>query len=287
MYDNTFSNYITIDFTLKSYNENNADILIAILSLYGFDSFSITQNGIITSIEDSKFDKSKIEEILKLLPEGFGKVTYAISYEDNKLLNKEWLDYNSPIIINNLCSISSLKHTEKPNLKYNIVIKSDNAFGTGNHKTTLLMIENILKFDLDDKKVLDMGCGSGVLAILASLMDADIVWAIDNNKIAIKNCNENIIFNNCDNIINIEGGVEVIPDKLFDVILSNINRNTVIDQIPYFAKQLSTGGLLLLSGFYMDDISAVEQKANANDLFIKEYSEKGDRVSVIFTEKHQ
>jgi ribosomal protein L11 methyltransferase len=141
-------------------------------------------------------------------------------------------------------------HEAKPDFPYQIVIDPKMAFGTGHHETTSMMMDLMLDADLTGKKVLDMGCGTGILAILASKLDAENITAIDNDPICFESVIENATLNNIENIKAICGSKEVIPDELFDIILANINRNILLDQIARYSEVLKSGGEIYFSGFY-------------------------------------
>ncbi len=278
-------NYYELSFLIEHFSKEFVEILIAKLSLLEFESFTDNENGCKAYILANKFHEDDLKEILSSLPNEYGNIQYTIKEIEQQNWNEEWEKNFEPTIIADKCIIHAPFHTDVPALEYNILIEPKMAFGTGHHRTTLMMIKHLLAIDVEEKKVLDMGSGTGVLAILASMKDADLVYAVDNDKWAHNNCLENIELNNLDNIIAIEGDISSVKDEFFDIVLANINKNTLIQDIAYYANILTTGGLLIMSGFYVDDIPAIEQEANANDLFLKKYLEMDNWASVVFSEK--
>ncbi|NOZ47203.1 MAG: 50S ribosomal protein L11 methyltransferase [Chlorobi bacterium] len=278
-------NYIELSFIITPFSSNTNEILTARLSILDYNSFKDTSTGFMAYTTVEKFNESEIKGLIEQLNFIDKKITYSFKEIQQQNWNQEWERNFEQIVIADKCVVYAPFHTNVPKLDYNILIEPKMAFGTGHHATTAMMIEHLLALDIAGKKVLDMGSGTGVLSILASLKNAELVFAVDNDKWAYNNCVENIERNNCDNIIAIEGDVNSISNDMFDVILSNINRNTLINDIDFYANVLNSHGLLIMSGFYVDDIPAVEQKANAQDLFLKKYLEKENWASVLFAEK--
>ncbi|MFC2086218.1 50S ribosomal protein L11 methyltransferase [Bacteroidota bacterium] len=278
-------NYFEFTFILANYSEEFNEILMAKLCLLDFDSFTETQNGCKAYISVNKLNKEELNEIIKETEKSLGKISYSCEGIMDQNWNEVWEKNFEPIIVADKCLIYAPFHTKVKMLDYNILIEPKMAFGTGHHATTAMMLEHLLDINLEEKKVLDMGSGTGILAILASMKNADLVYAVDNDKWAYKNCLENIELNNIENIFTIEGDVNSIKEELFDIVLANINRNTLIKDIGSYVNVLNTDGMLIMSGFYVDDIPDIEQEANAYDLFLKKYLEKDNWASVVFTEK--
>jgi ribosomal protein L11 methyltransferase len=277
--------YTELHFTIESFTTERLEILIATLSQLPFDSFSETDNGCKAYILSNKYNESDVNELCDQLYESLGLISYISQEIEQQNWNETWESNFDPIHIRDKCRIYASFHPLVPGFQYNILIEPKMAFGTGHHATTEMMLEHILKSDIDDKKVLDMGAGTGVLAILASMKGASVVYAVDNDHWAYKNCIENIENNNCENVIAIEGDINSISDKFFDIILANINRNTLISDIPSYINSLNSGGKLIVSGFYVDDIPAIERAANEHDLYLKQYLEKDEWASLVFEEK--
>jgi len=277
--------FIEISIVIQPYNKIASEVIMAEMSQLDFDSFIETQNGFKAYIESRKFDIDELKSILEKPTEEFGEINYKQKSIKQQNWNREWEKSFKPIVIRNECIIRALFHEINKNYKYNILIEPKMAFGTGHHATTSMMLEHILEIDIDGKEILDMGTGTGVLSILASLRGAKSILAIDNDTWAFNNCVENLKMNNISNVKALEGDSKSITGNTFDIILANINRNTLINDFWAYANALNKKGKIILSGFYVDDINAIEQKANSFDLFLKHYLEKENWASIILTEK--
>ena len=159
------------------------------------------------------------------------------------------------------------------------------SFGTGHHETTSLILEQMFDFDFSGETLLDMGCGTGILAIFAHMRGATNITAIDFDEWAYENCLENVKRNNCEQIQVLLGDASVIPNKTFDTIIANINRNVLLNDINFYAKQLKQSGRLFLSGFYTTDIEAIEKECNKNGLTLNKWNEKKNWAACIFTKE--
>ncbi|MCD7936731.1 MAG: 50S ribosomal protein L11 methyltransferase [Tannerellaceae bacterium] len=279
-------NYYEITFLYSSPIDHEIinDILAGELAEIGFESFSPQDTGLIAYIAEKVYDKKVLEEQLKQFPlEGVG-FTFNENLIEGKDWNEEWeKNYFKPITIGNECIIHASFHRTEDTYTYDIVIDPKMAFGTGNHETTRLMIQEILQEEMKGKSILDMGCGTAVLAILAAKIGADKIVAIDIDEWAYENAKENIRLNNTDNIEVLLGGVDSIPaGSHFDLILANINRNILLNDIQTYAGVLKKGGLLLMSGFYTGDIPAIEKECNQYGLHLVSHTEKNNWAAVKF-----
>ena len=188
---------------------------------------------------------------------------------------------NPPIRIGKDCIIRASFHEHEPGYAYNIIIDPKMAFGTGNHETTFLMISEILKLDLTSKELLDMGCGTAVLAILAHMKGAGRVVAIDIDEWAYNNALENIRLNNTNDIQVALGGAEQIPAfGTFDIVFANINRNILLNDIRHYSECMKPGAFLYMSGFYVQDIPAIEEECKHNGLALLSHTEKNNWAAV-------
>jgi len=208
-------------------------------------------------------------------------IDYKVTQIESKNWNEEWeKHYFEPIVIGNECVIHSSFHKNVPKAKYDIVIDPKMAFGTGHHETTSLVIGRLLQMDLQDKTLLDMGCGTAVLAILAAMRGAKDIVAIDIDTWCTENSIENIAMNNIRDIDVQLGGAELLAGLHFDIVVANINRNILLADMEQYAACLSTGGELYMSGFYVQDIPLIEAEANRNGLTLIDYHEKNNWVAV-------
>jgi ribosomal protein L11 methyltransferase len=193
--------------------------------------------------------------------------------------NSEWEKNFNPIQVDNLVSIRAPFH-ENPNLKYDIVIEPKMSFGTGHHETTHMMVQHLLDLDLTNKKVLDMGCGTGILAIFAEMKGANPIDAIDIDNWCYQNSVENVERNNCSNIDVYEGDASLLINKKYDVIIANINRNILLNDMQVYMNCLSDNGTLLLSGFYQEDITIIDAEVSKYQFKIDKIIERNNWVAL-------
>jgi len=241
-------------------DDNAREILIAQLSDAGYDSFMETDEGLEAYISKDLFTPLN-GDLIPFLNASDYRFTITSEDLEEKNWNEEWeKNYFKPIVIGDKCLVRSPFH-EKPlkNPMYEILIEPKMAFGTGYHETTTLMILHLLELDSEGLRVLDMGCGTAILGILASMRGASQVLGIDIDKWAAANAEENIRNNNIDNMeIQLGDASLLIDNQQFDVILANINRNILLEDMPRYDKSAKPGTLIYLSGFYQQDLSKIE-----------------------------
>lgn len=258
--------FIQVNFNIEPYEEYIADVLAAELGELGYDTFVPTENGLEAFIASDVFNDSELKNLLANFVFETS-IDYKVTKIESKNWNEEWeKHYFEPIIIDNECVIHSSFHKNIPKAKYDIVIDPKMSFGTGHHETTSLVIGELLKMDLVGKKVLDMGCGTSVLAILAAMRGATDLLAIDIDSWCVENSVENIALNKISGINIKQGGAELLANQHFDIILANINRNILLADMEHYAACLSANGQLYMSGFYSEDIPLIEAEANRNGL---------------------
>jgi ribosomal protein L11 methyltransferase len=241
--------YIQVTFSFNTIEEYQQDLLIAELGDIGFNTFEEVDGGFLAFIDLNTFSEDQLKNVLEQF-EGDFECNYAISEIEGKNWNEEWEKNFEPLIINDQCYVRATFHEAQPAYPYEIVIDPKMAFGTGHHQTTTMMMQYVLETDVEGKEILDMGCGTAILAILAAKKGASSLIAIDNDEVCYESSVENAALNGITNLEAFCGGKEVIPSKEFDIILANINRNILIDQIPVYATVLKSGGQIFFSGFY-------------------------------------
>jgi ribosomal protein L11 methyltransferase len=276
--------YIELKCKLNRSNDNNSEQLMAVLGVLGFESFVEGENELLAYMPSKDFDPAILDNEM-LNPEVIGQVNFTWSVIADQNWNAVWEENFQPVTIDNRCHIRAPFHPENKEVEYEIVIEPKMSFGTAHHETTAMMIKYLLEIDLKDKMVLDMGCGTGVLAILATMKEANRIIAIDNDEWAYKNANENIRRNNTPGIDVYLGDASLLKDQVFNVIIANINRNILLNDIPVYNQCLMTNGLLLLSGFYMEDLPKIEEAAVSLGLVYVSHKEENNWVAACFRKK--
>ena len=266
--------YIEFSATIKPL-EVGRDILIAELSEIGFESFVETEIGIAAYIQSSFFNLDDIKK-LRIITNAEFDIDYSTKTIKDQNWNETWEKSFNPINVENRCYIRANFHKKLAEIEFDIIIDPKMSFGTGHHETTYLMIKRLLALQVTNKKVLDMGCGTGVLAILAQQKNAQYVEAIDIDEWAYHNTIENIRNNSCEHIVVKQGGAELLETTNFDVILANINRNILLKDMSKYVKVLSNNGDLLLSGFFTADKNLVLTEATKLGLALAYCEEKKD-----------
>jgi len=241
------------------------EILIAELGYAGFESFVETPDGVIAYIQVGDHSESILESIYILNSSEF-EITYNFETIEQTNWNAEWEKNFNPIVVGDQCAIRAPFH-DPFDVKYDIIIEPKMSFGTGHHETTHMMIEHVLASDFTKKSVLDMGCGTGLLAILAMKKGASRVEAIDIDNWCYLNSLENISRNDCDQITVLEGDASLLEGKRFDVIIANINRNILLNDLSTYVACLNKNASLFLSGFYDSDIELIQ--ASCENLGLK------------------
>ena len=272
-------NYIEYDFTVSP-TEMGAEILMAELAEVGFDSFVDTPTGIKAYIPKDSWNEQILQDIYLLSNPEF-TISYQITEIEQVNWNEEWEKNFSPIVVEDLCTVRANFHPV-PNTRYDIVITPKMSFGTGHHETTYMMLQQLLPLSLEDTKVLDMGCGTGILAIMAALRGARDITAIDIDPWCVENATENVQQNNCSFITIKEGDVSLIAGEQYKLILANINRNILLSDIPAYTQALLPQGLLLVSGFYEEDLPAIKEKCQEVGLTYLSHIERNRWVSAKF-----
>lgn len=239
--------FITVKVTC---NPELSDVLVAELFGLGFDSFQEFEDGFEGSCEEQLYDQAGTDEILKQFP----NVSYHIKEQEKVNWNEEWEKNYDPITVEDQCIVRATFHDPQPQFAYEIIVIPKMSFGTGHHATTYQMLAYQMELDHQNKKVLDVGTGTGILAIMASKRGASELVATDIDEWCIENSRENFALNNLKDIALIKGQIEEVDQSEFDIVIANINKNILLDQMHEYANRLKTGGQLLLSGFYENDV---------------------------------
>lgn len=258
------------------------DVLSAQLGEIGFESFLETETGVEAFIPVTLYNEEELFEVIKSFDEEF---TFEVQCEviKSQNWNEVWeKNYFKPLVINNECVIRAPFHTDFPKAKYEIVIEPNMAFGTGNHETTSMMVETILETEMTNKNVLDMGCGTGILGILASMKGAGNVTAIDIDEWSFNGTNENAALNNIQNITVKQGDAGLLASEKYDIILANIHKNVLINDMPVYNEVLKPGGLLVMSGFYTEDMQDIKTLAEKIGLKDNGFKTKNNWVAYQF-----
>ncbi len=272
-------NYLEFRFKIEPL-QPASEILVAELGYLGFESFAEEEDGLIAYIPTEEYEDGLLAGV-HILQSDEVTITYSKQEIEQVNWNEEWEKNFSPIMVDDTCYVRAPFHPAG-DTEFEIVIEPKMSFGTGHHATTHMMIQFILKNDFNDKNVLDMGCGTGVLAILASLKGAHYVDAIDIDNWCYQNSLENVGRNNCDNISVEEGGAELLEGRTYNRILANINRNILLRDLPVYIKSLEPGGELYLSGFYAEDIPAIKKACTKEGLSFEEALEREQWVALKF-----
>ena len=249
--------YTEVD--LKSSPEK-AEILVALLSEAGYEMFEEYEGGLKAYLPTRSFNRKELEELLQKR-DIFSGISFTVNPIEDKNWNEEWEKNYPPVFIANRVYIRTSFHPSRKNAEYEILIDPKMSFGTGHHDTTSLMIKQMLETEFEGRKVLDMGCGTAILAIFASMRGADSVDAIDIDTWACTNGMENCKVNRVSNVTVIQGDASVIPSQAYDILLANINRNIILQDLERYSSHLLRGGHLLLSGFLREDEVIIKEHA--------------------------
>lgn len=268
------NDYVELKFELSPCCEDATDVLAALLCDYGYESFVPNENGLTAYIKKELYKKDDVTSVISEFP-----FDCKIKHQDNVIEGQDWnseweKNYFQPIVVDDKCVIHSSFHKDFPQgLPYDIVIDPKMAFGTGHHSTTSLIIEQLLDMNLTNKSVIDMGTGTGILAILAAMRGANPITAIEIDPMAHINAVDNVKLNGVPQINVWLGDASLLPNvDNVDVFIANINRNIIVEDIAAYSTCLNIGGIMLLSGFYESDIPVVEKAANEVGLCYKSHT---------------
>ena len=271
--------YIEYHFTISPL-QPASEILVAQLGELNFESFVETETGLKAYIQKEDLNKELVGEVQILNSSEF-EISYDVTEIPQVNWNSEWEKNFNPIEVNGECALRAPFHPPF-NVKYEIVIEPKMSFGTGHHETTFMMLQFILENDFEAKYVMDMGCGTAVLAILAEMKGATKIDAVDIDEWCYENSVENIERNQCNNISVYQGDASYFEDKKYEVIIANINRNILLQDMGVYAKSLEKDGELYLSGFYKEDLQLITDTCNNLGLTFVENKERNNWIAAKF-----
>ena len=271
--------YIAYHFTIEP-TELGSQILIAQLEETAFESFEETEEGVSAYVQKDVWAENILNDIEILSNENF-KISYTTNEIEPVNWNEEWEKNFSPIDVDGICHVRAPFHPAT-NAKYEIVIEPKMSFGTGHHETTHMMIQHLLELDVTNKKTIDMGCGTAILAILAEMKGAQPIDAIDIDNWCYLNSIENAERNNCKHISVYEGDASLLVGKKYDIIIANINRNILLNDMQQYVDCLNDNGILFLSGFYTEDIPVISESCTSKGLTYVKQFERNNWVALKF-----
>ncbi len=271
--------YLGYHFTIEP-KELGSEILVAELGELPFESFVESEFGLTAYIQKELWNEDILADLFVLQSLEFN-ISYTIEEIEQVNWNEEWEKNFEPIEVDGMCHVRAPFHP-KTAAEYDIVIEPKMSFGTGHHETTHMMIQHLLHLDVQGKKTLDMGCGTAILAILAEMKGAQPIDAIDIDNWCYLNSIENAARNNCQYITVYEGDAALLVDQKYELIIANINRNILLADMPAYTKCLLPGGILLLSGFYEEDIPFLEASCVENGLQYVSKLQRNNWVSLKF-----
>ena len=281
------NDYTKVKFAVTPNEEMATDVLAALLAEIGFESFVSEDEGMSAYVPQALYNEENIANVVAEFPiEGF-EITYDCQFIEGEDWNAQWeKNYFQPIVLGEDCVIHSTFHTDVPKARYDILIDPKMAFGTGYHQTTCHMLRAILASDMSGKSVLDMGCGTALLAILARKHGAEKVVAIDIDEFAYENAKENVALNGTPDIEVRLGGADAIKESdSFDYVIANINRNILLMDMVNYVRCMHTGSQIFISGFYTEDMEVLKEEAARHGLRYLDYAENDNWAMMKFVKE--
>jgi ribosomal protein L11 methyltransferase len=256
------------------------ELLIALMGELGYEGYEQEEELLHAYIREEAFDEAALQELLAA-----HGLTYELRRIGERNWNAEWEANFQPVLVEDFCAIRAHFHAPIPGVEHELVITPKMSFGTGHHATTYMMMVSMRAIPWQGKRVLDFGTGTGVLAILAERLGAGAVMALDNDAWSIENAQENVQVNECSRITVLQREGVMGLEGRFDVILANINKHVIVEQLGELAQQLAPGGVILLSGLLQDDSEDVENEAAKNNLSVSQRMTKGSWICLKIEKK--
>lgn len=271
--------YYEVNFTLEPYMEAYADAFTASLAEIGFETFVPSGNGLQAYIQQTVFEEEELNKAIAEFPISDVRIRYEVAEAEYEDWNAIWEEEGfHPIVIDDTIVIHDVKHSDVPDLPYDITISPKLAFGTGSHQTTRMILRELAKLELIGKKVIDAGTGTGILSIMCIKRGASEVFAYDIDEWSVENTKDNLLLNGIHNQVRVELGDASMLNRTgnADLLIANINRNILLKDLKLFSEKLLTNGMLLLSGFYEEDEPLLQEAAQKEGLtMMKKEVEEG------------
>ena len=277
--------YFEVTCKLRPFSQDAADILSAMLAEIGFESFSVTEDGLLAYIQQSVWSEDRMQEVVQdfCLPEV--KISYTKAEAPEEDWNQVWEEEGfQPVLVGDEIVVHDVKHADVQMVKYDIVITPRLAFGTGSHETTRLILRTLAQLDLEGKHIIDAGTGTGILAIMAVKRGAASVFAYDIDEWSVENTKDNLLLNHIYNNVEVVcGDSSVLEGKeKADLLIANINRNILLGDLPRFSKSIREGGQMILSGFYLSDIPVLTEAAAQHGFALLKTESEGEWAMLLF-----
>ena len=250
---------------IQPVSQDAADVLSAMLAEIGFESFSVTEDGLLAYIQQSVWSEDKMQEVVQDFCLPGVSISYSKAEAPDEDWNQVWEEEGfQPVLVGDEIVVHDVKHADVPPAKYDIVITPRLAFGTGSHETTRLILRTLAQLDLQGKHVIDAGTGTGILAIMAIKRGAKSVFAYDIDEWSVENTKDNLLLNHITTSVSVFCGDSSVLEgqPKADLLIANINRNILLGDLPRFASSLKPKGQMILSGFYLQDIPALTEAAS-------------------------
>ena len=270
---------------IRPFSQDAADVLSAMLAEIGFESFSQTEDGLMAYIQQSVWSEAGMQEIVQSFCLPDVEVSYTVAEAPDEDWNQVWEEEGfQPVQVSDEIVVHDVKHTDVPQVKYDILITPRLAFGTGSHETTRLILRTLAQLDLAGKHVIDAGTGTGILSIMAVKRGAESVFAYDIDEWSVENTKDNLLLNHIYNNVEVEVGDSSVlkGQEKADLLIANINRNILLQDLPRFAASLKPKGQMILSGFYQADIPALKEAAEQQGFSLQKEASEGDWAMLLF-----